>query len=308
MPTIGIILLLSIFIGLMTASIGYGIQRLFFGRNALEESRVVQALRRLGDLERELQVSIVDHKKQLLHIEKQKSRLQQKDARADLIERYEADCSVLEKRVQLQKKALNTVWRSKALLQYKNHFREALQKQPSIQIPESLEQESDAFYQKGVKELRKYLKKVHLLKEELQSPYPPPPSSLSVAPEVLEEIEQERLQTIQNFELLSHRVDGFIDQLLYIQDWRSTKNLGRKLTIDEDELEESLSQVSSSLTELHSLAAVESLLENDTLHEDLEVQLRRLRVATEDMEARVDAEQEVEKMLRKYAQQRQRIK
>ncbi|MEC7985517.1 MAG: hypothetical protein VX278_10150 [Myxococcota bacterium] len=309
MPAVGLILLFSVFVGLMTASIGYGLQRLFFNPEEEDEDKVKQTLLKLNDLERELLASIVAHKKQLVHIEKQKLRLRQKEAAVELIERYEADCTVLQKRVELQKKALCTVWRSKALLQYKNHFREAVLRQPSIQIPDSLEQQSDTFYQKGVRELRTYLQKVRQLREELKTPYPTPPTSVSISKEVLEEIEQERQLTLHNFDLLIKRVDGFIDQLMYIQDWRSTKNLGRKLTIDEDELEESLSQVSSSLSELHSLASVESMLDNDTSHEELEEQLRRLRVATEDMEAHVDAEQEVESMLRKYAQrQQQRLK
>ena len=269
----------------------------------------MQALRKLRALEEELRVSIINHKKQLLHIGKQKSRLQKKEARSELIDRYKSDYDVLMQRVELQQKALSTVWRSKALLQYKNHFREVMQKQPTIQMPESLEQESDSFYQGGVKKLRKYLKVVHSLRKELNAPHPAPPPVLTISKDILEEVEQERLQAIHNFDLLIKRVDRFIDQLLYIQDWRSTKNLGQTLTIAEEELESSLSQVSASLGELHSLTTVDSLLENESLHDDLEQQLRRLREMAEDMEARVEAEQEVERMLKAYAhKQQQKLK
>ena len=309
MGYIVIILVISILVGAFSSSIMYGLQLLFSKKEKIEENRVSKTLIKLNELENELKKSIVDHKKQLLHIEKQKSRLLQKEERSELIKRYQADCTVLINRVELQKKTLTTVWKSRALLQYKNHFREAVECHPPIQIPDSLEDENDAFYQKGVMVLRDYLKKVHALRNELNESYPEPPSSLSVPEEVLLEIEQERLQTIENFDLLTKRIDGFIDQLLYVQDWRSTKNLGRKLTIDEDELEDSLSQVSSSLEELHSLAKVENILEDDTLHDDLALQLQKLQLATEDMDARIHAEEEVEKMLRKYAQrQSQRSK
>lgn len=267
--------------------------------------------RRLAELEAQLGEQHDQAIAQHAHLQQKLNEVAAKEGREELVGRYEQDLGVLERRAQVTRRVMGTVWKTRAILHLRVHLAIAARQRPDLaHLPQPLDVEAQDLeiasrhYQQACVDVRQFVATLDQLKGGAPDVVPEPPSVAELADADTQAVEQEILAVEKTVAALRERMDSLADTLDYLGERFKTQRVveSGKLSLSlGPEAEALLEEVTGALSQLDELSAVGDKGLADAAVDGLTEDIANLEQVGMDGLAEAEAQLEVQQLLAQFA-------
>lgn len=286
-----LVLAFSLMLGVVSMALIWGFDK----TNAPESNTITD----LKELERVLLRTLIIHQEQILYLEQQKIRVEEKN-NLDLVSRYSEDIALLSEHSETLAKEVQILWQHRMIEEYKSDYTDVLRCFPSVDSLHS--QSSKREYVQIIQELKRYAVVVEKKRKAIEAQVITVPAYMFPS-SVLEDVHLVKQQTEEKYNHLSQKTDGLIDQLQYVCDAIDIRRMQDENT-QRDSIESILEEFSVYLD------SSDHLFDEHEFDIHINTQIQDVESISADMQSEIAAQREVEHYLRrklkkKYSKQAQ---
>lgn len=274
-----LVLAFSVVLGVLSMGVMWGLDK----TNSTESN----IIRDLKELECVLLRTLIIHQEQILYLEQQKIRLEEK-SNAELVSKYAEDILLLSEYSEEIAKEVQMVWQHRILEEYQSDYAYILRLFPHV---DSLHlQSSKKEYEKMIQELNQYAHIVEKKTKEISFHILKLPANI-YSSAVMEVILQAKERTLVKYQILAHKTDNLIDQLQYVCDAMDIRRIH-----DENTQREPIKEILADFSAY--LESTDHLFEEHDFDIHVNTQIRDVASISSDMQSELSAQREVEQYLR----------